>query len=243
MSIPLLARLLRENPIAVTGFGPFSAGGENATELWETALAGRGTAGAHVVEAGAERREFARCRAPEIDMARAELRPFRKLDRSAQISWIAANEALQQSRLLGVHEPERVGVMVGTARGPLKKQYDAANLPADRRPPPTIVADNAFAAASGALARAFTLQGPCLTMSATCASAAIAIAYAAEQLLLGQADAMLAGGTEAPLQPATFRQFNSAGVLGSHADPALACRPFDLDRNGLVLGEGGVHRS
>jgi len=233
-----LAALLRGNPVVITGQGAFSSGGKTVGELWESALAGRSTAVAHFVGEGAERREFPGCAAPAVDVSRIELRPFRKLDRSVQMARVAADEALKQSRLLEAYPPERVGIMVGTARGPLKKLFDAANLPTDRRPPPSIVADNAFAAASGALARAFNLQGPCLTLSATCASAAIAIACAAEQLLLGKADAMLAGGSEAPLQPATFRQFDSAGVLGSHADPAQACRPFDLDRNGLVLGEG-----
>ena len=61
---------------------------------------------------------------------------------------------------------------------------------------------------------------------------------AAEQILLGHADVVLAGGTEAPLNPLVIAQLHAAGILGYAADPRLTCRPFDIARNGIVLGEG-----
>ena len=90
------------------------------------------------------------------------------------------------------------------------------------------------------LAQAFKLKGPGATISATCASSAFAIGFAAEQILLGKADAMLAGGAEAPLQPVVLAQLHSAGVLGFHEEAPRTCRPFDATRNGIVLGEGGA---
>jgi 3-oxoacyl-[acyl-carrier-protein] synthase II len=77
-------------------------------------------------------------------------------------------------------------------------------------------------------------------VAASCASAAVAIAQGAEQILLGKVDAVLVGGTEAPLQAEALRQYKAAGVLATHEHPAEACRPFDLARNGLVLGEGSA---
>jgi 3-oxoacyl-(acyl-carrier-protein) synthase len=82
--------------------------------------------------------------------------------------------------------------------------------------------------------------GPALTVSAACASAAAAIALAAEQLLLGHAEVALAGGAEAPLHPLVLAQLTAAGVLGEAASADLICRPFDRNRNGTVLGEGAA---
>jgi 3-oxoacyl-(acyl-carrier-protein) synthase len=77
-------------------------------------------------------------------------------------------------------------------------------------------------------------------VSAACASAAAAVGLAADQILLGRAEWVLAGGAEAPLHELCVKQLLAAGVLGSHPDPRLACRPFDVSRNGTVLGEGAA---
>ncbi|MFM7102092.1 MAG: beta-ketoacyl-[acyl-carrier-protein] synthase family protein, partial [Verrucomicrobiota bacterium] len=86
----------------------------------------------------------------------------------------------------------------------------------------------------------FGLRGPSATVSASCASAALAIGMAAEQIVLGKAELMLAGGAEAPLVPAVLAPLEAAGILGSQEDPARACRPFDRTRNGLCPGEGAA---
>jgi 3-oxoacyl-(acyl-carrier-protein) synthase len=103
---------------------------------------------------------------------------------------------------------------------------------------PTLSAQTSLGSISGTIAQYFGWNGPGGVVSATCASAAFAIALAAEQILLGKADAVLVGGTEAPLHAVVLAQLQASGVLGSHADAALACRPFDATRNGMVLGEG-----
>lgn len=240
MSLSKLAVLLRDNPIVVTGMGAFSAAGESLDKLWDAALAGQGTARSLSFAIGPERSSFPVSVAPEVNFARDGARRLRRLDRCVQIAWLAADEALHQSNLPGAYVPERVGVIVGTARGPAEKIYAAANLSEDARPAPSLVADNSPSSPSGALARVFSFHGPCFTLAATCASAAVAIAQGAEQILLGKADAVLVGGTEAPLQRQALQQFDAAGVLARHDDPAQACRPFDVERNGLVLGEGSA---
>jgi 3-oxoacyl-[acyl-carrier-protein] synthase II len=77
-----------------------------------------------------------------------------------------------------------------------------------------------------------------MTLSATCASGAVAISYAAEQLLLGHAEVMLAGGADAVRNGLVFPGMAGAGLLGSHAEAGRVCRPFEASRNGLLLGEG-----
>ena len=166
---------------------------------------------------------------------------FRKMDRCVQVATAGAGGGgLKADRYRGkLSAPERIGLIVGTSRGPLVKRTENLDDRQNRRVSPSLAADTAYASVSGALAQAFKCKGPGATVSATCASAAFAIAFAAEQIVLGNADAMLVGGTEAPLQAAMLAQLKATGVLAVHEDPARACRPFDVDRTGLVLGEGG----
>lgn len=105
---------------------------------------------------------------------------------------------------------------------------------------PGLAANSNIASLSGALSILFKAQGPSFTVSAACASSANAIALAAQQILLGTADVILAGGAEASLNPVILSQLHAAGVLGSHPDPKRTCRPFAKDRNGTILGEGAA---
>ena len=85
-----------------------------------------------------------------------------------------------------------------------------------------------------------TARGRVQPFPATCASAAFAIGFAAEQILLGKADVMLAGGAEAPLHRSFWPNCILRACLGFHEEARRTCRPFDATRNGLVLGEGGA---
>jgi 3-oxoacyl-(acyl-carrier-protein) synthase len=240
MSARVLANLLRDNPIAVTGVGSFSAAGDSVDALWQAAVAGQSLAAWREFQIGTVTEWFAVCSAAELDGSRPELHPVRKMDRCVQMAWLAANQAWSQARLTGIYPAERVGVMVGSSRGPFTKSNASPDLSSRRKYPPSLSAHSTFASLSGGLAQAFNLQGPGATISATCASSAFAIGFAAEQILLGKADAMLVGGTEAPLHYAILAQLQAAGVVGFHEDARLTCRPFDAMRNGLVPGEGSA---
>ena len=240
MNTSRLQGLLRENPVSVTGLGAFSSAGSGVAALTAAALAGRSLARERDFGSDSAAPRFAVCEAPEIDSTRSELSAVRKMDRCVQMAALAAREAWQQADIADVYPPERIGIVVGSSRGPLGKRLESLGQTGDRRPPPSLAADTTFAAISGALARSFKIKGPGVMISATCASAAFAIISAAEQIVLGNADAMLVGGTEAPLQGALLAQLRSTGVLGSHAEAERTCRPFDVDRNGLVLGEGSA---
>lgn len=235
----VLARLIRDHPIVITGTGSFSAAGDSVESLWRAAVAGRSLAVCRPFPMGNASEEFAVCSAPELDVHRSELQALRKTDRCVQLAWLAANQAWQQAQLDNVYAPERIGVMVGSSRGPSNKRAETM-LAGRHKYPPSLSANTTFAVLSGALAQTFKLKGPGATISATCASSAFAIGLAAEQILLGKVDAMLVGGAETPLQPAILAQLQSAGVMAVHQDAAQACRPFDQTRNGLVLGEGSA---
>jgi 3-oxoacyl-(acyl-carrier-protein) synthase len=237
-SSPLI-QLLRHCPLVVTGIGCLSAAGQSADALWNAAVHGQSTATWFTVHCDSAPRRFAACHAGEL--TEAGLHPVRKSDRSVQLAWLAARQALDHSGLGAQQPTTRVGVMVGSSRGPLGRlQQSFAGVAQGRRLAPSLAVDTAFASLSGTLAQGLGLLGPGATISAACASAAVAISHAAEQILLGNADAMLVGGTEAPLHPAIFEQLTSAGLLAVGREPAPSCRPFDVSRNGFVPGEGSA---
>lgn len=240
MNRSILTDLFRENPVVVTGMGSFGAAGAGVDALWAAALAGKSSAAWREFELEQQRERFAVCSAAELDGSRPELHPVRKLDRCVQMAWLAANEAWRQARLTEAYPPTRTGIMVGSSRGPLGKRSESFGLTGHQKFPPALSANSTFASITGALAQPFKLRGPGATISATCASAAFAIGLAAEQILLGKADAMIAGGTEAPLNFAVLAQLQSSGVFGFHEDARQACRPFDATRNGIALGEGSA---
>lgn len=248
----LLHRLLQENSVVVTGMGAFCGAGASAGELWQAVLRGESPANWLPAEISPAGMQVAGCLAPNPPLTRLT----RKMDRSAQLAHAAAQEAWQAARLdTRAVAPERIGVFVGTSRGAVGKLADsvAADLRGrigecpNANPPPHVggywarpsdAAHCSLANVSGMLSLAFPAHGPALTVSATCASGAVAIALAAQQILLGTVDVALAGGAEAPLTPLVIAQLHAAGILGHDTNPRLTCKPFDTARNGIVLGEG-----
>ena len=230
-----LQRLLRDIPVVVTGMGAYCGAGTSVMELWQTVLRGESPADwlpAAVAPAGFR---VAGIRAADPPSARLA----RKMDRSAQLALAAAAEAWRTAQLDKQRaRPERTGIVVGTSRGAVGKLAESIPQAAANRARPSDAVHCSLANVSGMLSLAFPAHGSALTVTATCASGAVAIAMAAEQILLGHADVVLAGGTEAPLNPLVIAQLHAAGILGYAADPRLTCRPFDIARNGIVLGEG-----
>jgi 3-oxoacyl-[acyl-carrier-protein] synthase II len=238
MSRTTLARLLAQNPVVVTGAGAISAAGESVNALWNAVAAGQVSAVQREFTRRGRLHTFTVCPASTLDPTSPKMHPVRRMDRCAQLAWHAALDAWASAGLEAGPDQRRIGVMLGTSRGPLGKLQDGFSRLEDRRYPPSLSTDCTIASLSGVLAQGLKAQGPTATVAATCASGAFAIALAAEQIVLGNADVMLAGGAEAPLIPAILAQLDAMRVLGSHDDPARTCRPFDVTRNGLCLGEG-----
>ena len=220
--------------------GSYSAAGDSVEALWRASLAARGLASwREFPSSNGQPLRFAVCGAPEINGSLSGPRFARKAGRCVQMAILAANQAWEQAGLNTSYPPERLGVITGSSRGPLAKITESVDR-LQQAMGPSVSTQSSMGAVSGVLAQCFGLKGPSAVASATCASGAFAIALAAEQILLGKADAMLVGGVDAPLHAVVLAQLESCGVLGSHVEPGQTCRPFDVTRNGMVLGEGSA---
>src|SRR5437016_772316 len=121
----MLTQLLRDNPIVVTGMGAFSAAGDSVEALWQAALAGRGLAAWREFPIAAQPQRFAVCSAPPIDSSLPAMHSVRKSDRCAQMALHAANQAWNHAALNGAYAPQRLGVAIGSSRGPVGKMEES----------------------------------------------------------------------------------------------------------------------
>jgi len=230
-----------QQPIVITGWGVCCATGDNATQLWNSASEGRPQARwLKIPRHGAG--YFPGCVVQGPAMTEADERFARQAGRAARLALAAARQAWRHANLETANIPgERLGILVGTSRGPMDSWLEhAGKSQANARIRATSATATAIASLSGLLSLAFHAKGPCLTLSASCASSAAAIAIAARELIAGAADVVLAGGAEASLQPALLAQMDAAGLLGRAEKPEAVCRPFDSARNGTVVGEGAA---
>lgn len=234
--------------VVVTGLGVTSPVGGDVPTTWEALLAGR--SGVRAIEGLPGISELpVRIGAPVAVEPTEVLERVqaRRLDRSAQMAMVAAMEALADAALAGADvDPERLGVSVASGIGgvlTLLSNYDALLEKGPRRVSPLAVPmlmPNAPAANISlyAGARAFAH-----TPVSACASGSEAVALAADQIRLGRADVVLAGGTEAAIHPLPIAAFANMMALskkgtGDGVDPASVSRPWDTARDGFVLGEG-----
>ena len=229
--------------VFVTGLGVRSAAGDDVESLWRSLLEGR--SGVRRFEGDAARGLHPWAGAPAAfdpaEMASKQL--ANRIDRVTQLSLLAVGQALGQAGLPSqAVVPARSAVCWGTGAGgagsteaAYREFYGAAS---PRIPPLTVVMGMANAAA-GQISIEHALRGPMLAFSNACASAAQAIGEALWLLRAGRADLAIAGGGDAFLQPGWVRAWQALGVLAPpNDDAATACRPFDAQRRGLVLGEG-----
>jgi 3-oxoacyl-[acyl-carrier-protein] synthase II len=230
--------------ISITGYGAVSPFGHGVDALWDALVAGR--SGVHVLERPGALWEqvpilVGADAALDADAALGRVRANR-LDRSQQLALVAAGEAWADAGAPAV-EGDRLAVVVGTGIGGVETLLDAHDVlgasgarRVSPRTVPMLMANGAAAQVSieyGARAGAYT------TVSA-CASGAEAIAMAARLIVTGEADVVIAGGTEAAVTPVTMASFAQSQALAKPGDddPTTLSRPFDASRRGFVLGEG-----
>jgi 3-oxoacyl-[acyl-carrier-protein] synthase II len=166
---------------------------------------------------------------------------LRKLDRNVLFALSAAKEALGVAGLNGF-DPERVGVVVGNCIGgfnELMRQHDVLRERGPDRVSPTFLANVLVDSASGQLAIELGLRGPNYAVVSACATGSHAIGEGAELVKRGDADAIIAGGTEGCIHPLILAGFcMMRGLAIENGDPGRAARPFDATRQGFVMGEG-----
>jgi 3-oxoacyl-[acyl-carrier-protein] synthase II len=230
--------------VVVTGIGPITGSGIGAARLWEglhstrspAATLTRFDASVFRTRFGVEVPDF---RAEDfMDRGRA-----RKLDRFGQFSIASARQALDDAELdAGSVDPERVAVQMGSALGGIAHAEDqlAQFFQRGIRGVDPRIALTVFCGASSCnVAIEFGFQGPNSTNAMSCASGTIAIGDAFRMIRDGAADVALAGGVEAPLAPLSFGAFALIRAMSQrNDDPERACRPFDRERDGFVMGEG-----
>ena len=230
--------------VAICGVGMKTAAGTETKEVMDALLEGRSSAAP--VKEFVERDlavTFA-CRVPDFDTSRyLSLRESRQMERSAVLAMAAALDAVGDVPLETVAAPERIGVAVGagagglTATEELTGEYgsDPGQMPAFSVP---------RTMASGAAARLslrLGARGSALTYATACASGTNAIGEAVQKIRHGELDGVVAGGVEASVSPMVVSGFARMRALSQRNDePAAACRPFDVERDGFVMAEGAA---
>jgi 3-oxoacyl-[acyl-carrier-protein] synthase II len=168
----------------------------------------------------------------------------RRMDRFTHFALAAARQALDQSGLtITPKNAARIGALVGTGIGgieTLSNQFQVLHERGPGRLSPFLSTMMLANMAAGQVGIVYGCQGPCYATISACASGAHAIGESFENIRRGAADAMLAGGGEAPIVPIGLGNFNAMKALSTrNDDPQRASRPFDAGRDGFVIAEGG----
>jgi 3-oxoacyl-[acyl-carrier-protein] synthase II len=228
--------------VVITGMGAVTPVGNSRGETWEAFKAGRsGVARITLFDPSPYDIQIAG-EVKNFDNSSINPKEARHMDRNVQFAMVAGQEALRESgyKLTAENAP-RTGVILGTAAGGLNTILNQQKILEDRGPrrvSPFFLANMLPDAASGQLAIAIGAQGSNMAVASACATGSHAIGEAWETIRRGDADAMLAGGTDAVIVPLVLAGFIVMRALGTDPDPARACKPFDRHRNGFVLAEG-----
>ncbi|MEU3277425.1 beta-ketoacyl-[acyl-carrier-protein] synthase family protein [Streptomyces antibioticus] len=238
--------------MAVTGIGVVAPGGIGGPAFWDLLASGRtATRGITFFDpAGLRSRIAAEC---DFDPAAHGLdaEQSARNDRYIQFALVAGAEAVQDAGLdLARENPWRVGVSLGTAvGGTTRLEHDYVLVSHggtrwdvdERRAEPHLHRAFAPSTLASTVAEHFGAGGPVQTVSTGCTSGLDAVGYAFHTVEEGRADICIAGASDSPISPITMACFDAIKATSpNNDDPAHASRPFDADRDGFVMGEGGA---
>ena len=239
---------MEDRRVVVTGLGTINPVGNTVDDTWKNLLSGTsGIARIERVEVtdipskiGGEVKDF------EVT-DHIPKRLSRRMDRYAQLFWVAARDALADAGIdYEEDDPDayRTGVMMGTGIGGVEsfeQEIDTLFHIGPHRVSPYGIPKIIANIAGGQVSIDFNLYGPNSTAVTACAAAANAIGDAGEIIKRGAADVMVAGGSDAAITRFAMAGFSQARALSTNNDdPEGASRPFDADRDGFVMGEGGA---
>ncbi|MDG4656661.1 beta-ketoacyl-ACP synthase II [Ectobacillus antri] len=234
---------MEKKRVVVTGLGALTPVGKDAQTSWENIIQGKSGIGyltrldkeMYPAKVAAEIHDFN----PEEYIDKKEAR---RMDRFTQYAVAAAKMAVQDAKLEITDEnAPRIGVWIGSGIGGMEtyeEQYRIFLEKGPRRVSPFFVPMMIPDMAAGQVSIALGAKGINSCSVTACASGANSIGDAFKVIQRGDAVAMITGGTEAPLTHMAFAGFSSAKALTFHDDPNTACRPFDKNRSGFVMGEG-----
>ena len=239
--------------IVITGIGAISPIGNTVDETWNNALNGVSGVGPitlfdvgnYLVKIAAEVKKFQ----PEQYMSDKDAR---RRDRYQNLALAASQAAIRQAGLddldaQGIN-PERIGAVISSAVGGLTTLHEGINTIRDdgpRRVSPFLIPMLMANGAAGLIAIEYGFQGPAMSVSSACASSSDGLGVAWMMLETGMVDIVIAGGSEATITPVGISAFDRLGALSRNQDVGpdgkyITPRPFDLKRDGLVMGEGAA---
>ncbi len=232
--------------VVITGLGCVSPVGNNVPSMWANILAG--ISGVDFIT-HFDASEYKSKIAAEVKGFDASAlygsREARRMDRFTQIA-LAASEEARRDAALEIHDGnrDRIGAVIGTAIGGIGTLFEQLQVFNERGPlrvSPFLVPMMIPDTGGGMIAINLGIRGPNMAVVTACATGTNAIGEAAEVIRRGQAEVMFAGGSEAAIVPIAMAGLNVMTALSMQNDePARASRPFDLHRDGFVMGEGAA---
>jgi len=233
-----------ERRVVITGYGVISPIGIGIDDFWNSLASGKsGISRVSSFDAS----QFSTQICAEVKNFQPEKyidkKKIRKMDRFSQLAFAAAKMAIEDAKLdLEKEDPFRVGVIVGSGIGGLSTvaaEHKVLLEKGPRRVSPFMIPMLITNIAAGEIAIAYNIQGPNYSLSSACATSNHTIGDALRLIHYGDADVIIAGGSEAAVTPLGLAGFCSARALSTrNDDPERASRPFDKERDGFVMGEG-----
>jgi 3-oxoacyl-[acyl-carrier-protein] synthase II len=228
--------------VVITGLGAITPIGTGIDEFWQGLVEGRNGVGRissfdaakYPVKVAAEVKDF----------DAEKFMPLKRVDRNSRTTHMAiaaSRMAIESAKLDMTQEKrERAGTVIATGGAPTLL-IDQAYLLKDRGPnriDPLLASKVGTSMVGVQVGMEFGLRGPNSTINSACASGSDSLGTALNHLRMGHADVMIAGGSDATIAPITIAATGIVGALSKNPDPETACRPFDLNRNGFIFGEG-----
>ncbi len=230
--------------VVVTGLGAITPVGMTAPETWESVKNGVNGVGAITLfDASAMPAKIAAEVKGFDPLKHMDKKEARRIDRFIQFALVASEEAIKMSGLqITPENAENVGVAIGSGIGGLNMIEDVFRVLLEKGPSrvtPFFIPGIIINMASGLVSIKYGAKGPNFSTVTACATSAHSIGMSYRAIQYGEADVMISGGAEAAITPLSIAGFSSMGALSTrNDDPATASRPYDLNRDGFVMGEG-----
>lgn len=233
--------------VVVTGLGALTPVGNTAKETWTNLLDGKSGAGPITrFDASLFKTHFA-CEVKDfVPNDLLDRKEARRMDRFTQFGMVVADEAIADSGLdFEKENPDRIGVIWGSGIGGIDTFFDQVKGFVDNdltpRFNPFLIPMMISDITPGRISMKHGLRGPNYTTVSACASSTNALIDSFNLIRLGKADVIVSGGSEAAINPVGMGGFNAMNALSTrNDDPQTASRPFDAERDGFVMGEGGA---
>lgn len=226
--------------VVVTGMGAVTPVGNTVKDTWTNLLQGKNGIGTITRFDSSNLRVHLAGEVKNFDpLQYFEKSELRKNDLFTQYAVAASEQAVQDSGIRGSIAPERLGVYMGSGIGGISTTLENyEKLLQNKHVSPYMIPSMIVNMAAGIISIRFQAKGPCVPIVTACTTSTHTIGEAFHCIRDGYADAVIAGGSEAAVNVLTVSGFSSCKALSTNPDPQTACRPFDKNRDGFVLGEG-----